>query len=308
MVPGIALSLGLVGHDVLISGRRPEALDDVERRIEQSVSTLLDSGLLDEDGWQAARLRIQMQVGLDGEVARSTYVVEAIVEDLDLKRRVLVDVEERVAPETILASTTSALSPTAIQTALEHPERFVVTHYAQPAHLVPVVEVVPGEQTAAGTVERACAVLESCGLRPICCGDVPGFIWARIQMAVLREVLALVRNGVATVEDIETIMKFGYGSRLPAMGPFEHADLGGLDLIATTANYVWPDLDTSTDIGGTPLADLIAEHRLGMKTGRGFYDWEERNADEFRRERDLEVIRRLKHLRGKESQVVYPGR
>jgi 3-hydroxybutyryl-CoA dehydrogenase len=130
----------------------------------------------------------------------------------------------------------------------------------------------------------------------VLCRDVPGFLFSRLQSAVLREALALVRDGVASVEDVEAILKLGYATRLPAMGPFEHSDLGGLDLITKIADTVWPYLDCSQTTQGTPLARLVEQGDLGMKTGRGFYDWSERDPAAFRLRRDREVIRRVKTL------------
>jgi len=129
------------------------------------------------------------------------------------------------------------------------------------------------------------------------CREIPGFLWNRLQFALLREALALVRDGVASVEDIEAILKYGYGARLPAMGPFEHADLVGFDLMCTVGAAIWPTLDCSTDPSQGIVGQMMRAGDLGMKTGRGFYDWTSRDPVEFSRQRDLEVVRRVKALR-----------
>jgi 3-hydroxybutyryl-CoA dehydrogenase len=305
MGSGIALDFALHGLRVNLVGRSPESLGRAQRAIEAALETVVAEGLVPAGEAGAALGRINPTTDRDGAVGEAQYLVEAVPEDLGLKQRLFAELDRAAPPEAVLTSTTSGLSPTAIAAGMGRPERFVVTHYAQPAHLMMVVEVVPGVRTAPATVELACEVLRRTGHLPVVCRDVPGFIWSRLQMAILRECVALVRRGVARPEDIDTVMKFGYAHRLPAMGPFEHADLAGLDLIAAVAGNVWPDLDCAADPLAGPIGGLIGEGRLGMKSGRGFYDWTERDPEEFRRERDREVIRRLKLLRGDR---VVPGR
>ena len=294
---GIAMSLALGGHDVVLCGRSGASLADALDGIETSAAVMLDAELLDEAGWALARARITTSTDLDAAAGGATYAVEAVPEELELKRDVLGRADRSLPDDAVLTSTTSALSPTALAERLSQPERFLVTHYAQPAHLIPVCEVVPGQRSSAAAVARARGVLESCGVRPVICRDVPGFVWSRLQLAILRECVALVRDRVASAEDIEAVLKLGYAARLPAMGPFEHADLGGLDLMATVADIVWPALDASTSADDSLLGEMVRAGRLGMKSGRGFHDWERRDPDEFKRRRDEEVVRRLKVLR-----------
>lgn len=298
MGSGIALDFALHGLRVNLVGRTAQSLERGRRAIEAALETVVAEGLVSAAAAEAALGRINPTTDRDGAVGDAQYLVEAVPEDLYLKRELFVELDRAAPLDAVLTSTTSGLSPTAIAAGMSRPERFVVTHYAQPAHLMMVVEVVPGERTAPATVELACEILRRTGHLPVVCRDVPGFIWSRLQMAILRECVALVRRGVAKPEDIETVLKFGYAHRLPAMGPFEHADLAGLDLIAAVAGNVWPDLDCATDPQAGPIGQLVGEGRLGMKSGRGFYDWTERDPEEFRRERDREVIRRLKILRG----------
>ena len=172
-----------------------------------------------------------------------------------------------------------------------------------------VVEVVPGDRTAPATVETAPALLLGIGRVPVVCPDSPGFIWNRLQAAVLREVVAMVREEVAGVEDIDTVIKQGYAVRLPAMGPFEHADLVGLDLITTVMATVWPHLDASRSPEDGPIGELVRQGQLGIKSGRGFYDWRWRDAEALRRARDAEIIRRRQFLRqaGGQGEGARPG-
>jgi 3-hydroxybutyryl-CoA dehydrogenase len=296
MGPGIALSCALAGYPVSLSGRSHERLAKATRDLEAATAVMVESDLLTASEGHAALERISAEVGY-AAATRSTYIVEAIAEDLAVKRDLLAAVE-RLAPATaLLASTSSALSPTALQHGLQHPERLLLTHYIRPAHLMPMCEVVRGEATSEATVQRARALLEACGIRPLLCRDVPGFVFNRLHLALVREALALLRDGVASLADIEDTVKLGFGARFPAMGPFEYIDLSGLDLIATVAAAVYPHLDCARDAANGPLAEHIAQGRLGMKAGHGFHQWPGESPAAFIRRRDQEIIRRRKILR-----------
>uniref|UniRef100_A0A7C3ALS7 L-gulonate 3-dehydrogenase n=1 Tax=Thermorudis sp. TaxID=1969470 RepID=A0A7C3ALS7_9BACT len=304
MGSGIALNFALYGYPVDFVGRSAASIERGFDAMRKALQVMQEHDLVTPADAHAALDRIAPTTDRAAAVGRAQFVMEAVVEDLALKQAVFREVDAVAPPETILASTTSSLSPTAIARDMARPERFVVAHYAQPAQLMVLVEVVPGQRTAPATVETTCALLRRVGRMPVVCQDIPGFLFSRLQSAILRECVALVRRGAASPEDIDTVLKYGYAHRLPAMGPFEHADLGGLDLIHAVAAYVWPDLDCSKDPSEGPIGELIQQGKLGMKTGQGFLDWTTRTPDEFRRQRDEEIIRRLKILRG--GKVVLP--
>ena len=295
----IALSLALGGAAVTLWGRREETLAAALDRCAQAFDFLADNTLA-EPGERAATLaRIRLDPKLDTAVAGKGFVIEAVAEDLTIKQDLLARAETFVDDNAILSSTTSALGAKDIQAGLRRPQRFCIAHYAQPAHLVELVEVVPGKDTEADTTERVTRLLSETGKTPVLCPDIPGFLWARIQHAVLREFATLVGEGLVTPEACDTILKVGYASRLPAMGAFEHADLAGLDLISSdAARAVWADLSNVTDPAATPVGKLLSEGKLGMKTGQGFYDWTARDPEAFKKQRDEEIVRRVKINRG----------
>lgn len=295
----IALSLALGGMSVHLWGRRAEGRDEAQKRIAAAYDFLIESGLASKADRSPVFERVTIANSVDQAVAGADFILEAVAEDLDTKSALLAEAEKS-APETaILSSTTSALSPTTIQSALKRPEAFCVAHYAQPAHLVSLVEVVPGKDTAATTTHFVTDWLNQTGKTPVLCPDVPGFLWARIQHAVLREFASLVGQGLVTPEVCDTILKQGYAARLPAMGAFEHADLAGLDLMnSPAAKAVWADLSNISDPADTPVGELFAGGKLGMKSGQGFYDWQTRNPDAFKQARDEEIVRRAKIQKG----------
>lgn len=289
----IAVSLALGGYAVSLWGRNGQSLKDAEQRMETAVSYISEVGLVNADDAAAALSRISSTTVLATAMERARFAVESIVEDLNTKQELLVRAEEASEPTALLTSTTSALSPSDLQRPLSRPGQFAVAHYAQPAQLVKLVEVVPGRDTAPETTQSVVDILSATGKRPVVCPDVPGFLWARIQHAVLRELVTLVDKGLVSPGDCDTVLKHGYGVRLPAMGSFEHADLAGLDLIDSDASRaVWADLSNVTSPEETSIARLRSEGRLGMKTGSGFYDWTQRDAEQFKRDRDDEIVRR----------------
>ncbi|MEM7024274.1 MAG: 3-hydroxyacyl-CoA dehydrogenase family protein [Pseudomonadota bacterium] len=290
----IALSLALGGCPVTLWARRAESLPDAADRMRQAYRFLAAEGLAVPQREREILGRIVYEPVLAKTVARAGFVIEAIAEVLEVKHALLTAAEALAPAEAILASTTSALSATDLQTPLARPDLFCVAHYAQPAHLVALVEVVPGNQTADATTDAVIALLETTGKTPVVCPDIPGFLWARIQHAVLREFASLVGRGLATPEACDMILKKGYAARLPAMGSFEHADLAGLDLMnGDAAKAVWADLSNVTDPGETPVGALFAQGHTGMRSGRGFYDWTERDPEAFKRQRDAEIVRRV---------------
>lgn len=300
----IALSLALSGLSVRLWGRRAKGLDDARTRIADAFDFLADSGLAAASEKADVLERVAYELELSAAVSGSRFVIEAVAEDLDVKQSLLVQAEAFCGPDTILSSTTSALSPTDIQSALKRPQTFCVAHYAQPAHLVALVEVVPGKQTAESATSFVTELLAQSGKTPVLCPDIPGFLWARIQHVVLREFASLVGQGLVTAEACDTILKRGYASRLPAMGAFEHADLAGLDLLnSPAAKAVWADLSNVQDPAETPVGELFREGQLGMKSGQGFYNWHERDPEAFKHQRDEEIVRRAKIQAGAEVRL-----
>jgi len=286
----IAVAFAQAGCSVRLWGRRSEQLVDARERIDKMCLFLAEVGLSTADA-QSTTERVGFASDLADAVAGADLVVEAITEDLESKQQVLSAAETHVSHQALLASTTSAISPTSIQACLRLPDRFVVAHFAQPAHLMRLVEVVPGAKTSDASTERIVGILDGIGAAPVIAPDIPGFLWARIQHAILREFATLVGAGLATPEACDRVLKEGYAVRLPAMGSFEHADLAGIDLMTgTAASAVWADLSTVNSPRDTLLGELLAKGRLGMKTGGGFYSWTDSGAEQFRMARDKQIV------------------
>ena len=221
---------------------------------------------------------------LEPAVANTAWVFEAAPEDLALKRALFARLDAATPPATILATNTSVMRVTEIAADATHaPERILGTHWWNPPALVPLVEVVGGESTAAEPIARTLALLEQAGKTPVRVKrDVPGFIGNRLQHALWRQAFALVDAGVCTPEDVDTVIRASFGPRLSVLGPMENADLIGLDLTKQIHDYVLPTLDPPSHTSAT-LDALVAEGRLGAKTGAGLRPWTQQEASAARR-------------------------
>jgi len=217
---------------------------------------------------------------------------------LELKRTVFAEVERFSAPDAIFSSNTSAISITEIAAALQKRDRFLGTHFWNPPHVLPCVEVIRGEETGEAAFETIVALMEKAGKVPVrVLKDVPGFLGNRLQHAMWREAVSLCDKGVASAEDIDKVVKYGFGARMPFIGPMETADLAGLVLTRDIHRYLFPYLESAT----TPapvLEKLIAEGATGVRAGRGFYEWTPEKIQQIIRQRDTVLLRILHEIIG----------
>jgi len=212
----------------------------------------------------------------------ATFVFEAAPEKLPLKQKIFAELEGVVAPDTILASNSSAIRSTEIGRHLKHRGRVVGTHFWNPPHLVPLVEVIQNEKTSDEVVHATMALLRHAGKVPVHVRrDVPGFVGNRLQHAMKREAFALIAAGVCDAETIDTVVKEGFGARTAVLGPMEQSDLVGLDLALDIADVLYEHLDRTA--GPHPfLRDKVKAGKLGMKTGEGMRRWTPESAEAVR--------------------------
>lgn len=242
MAPGIAAEYARLGPAVLV-GRDGAKIDHALTVARGALTTLADAGLLDRAAAVDAAARLSGVLLADAEFGAATVVVESISEDLPAKQALFARLDQETPAATLLCSNTSSLPITRIAEGLAHPERVIGTHYWNPPHLLTPVEVIPGERTAPETVEAISALLVRLGKEPVRVRrEVPGFIWNRLQLTLLRECLWLVANGVATPEDIDTIMERGLGRRWSLTGPFATVRLGGPHVFQRVAAELFPPL------------------------------------------------------------------
>jgi 3-hydroxybutyryl-CoA dehydrogenase len=262
---GIAQVFALAGHDVTITDALAVSLDTVKSRISTNLRDLGDDPRAVE--------RVRPIADLAEAVKDSDYVVEAVSEDLSLKQNLFAEIERHVRPDSILASNTSVIPITAIMSDLTHRERAVGTHWWNPPYLVPLVEVIGTQWTSDHTIEWTMTLHRTAGKQPAHVKkDVPGFIGNRLQHALWREAVSLVERGICDAETVDTVIKAAFGRRLAVLGPLENADLVGTDLTLAIHKTVLPDIESRP--GPSPyLEKLVADGKLGFKTGEGFRRW-----------------------------------
>jgi len=238
----------------------------------------------------------ELAAALDG----AELVVEAVPEKLELKHEIFPRFEEHVAQDAILASNTSGIPITKIASVCAHPERVVGMYWSNPPHLIPMIEVIPGEQTDERVVEEACDLVRRFGYHPVVEKEVPGFVENRILYAILRECLDLVDRGIIDPEGMDLNVRWGIGYKLAVIGPMELLDMAGLDIYNAVGSYLNQDLSTSGEVSST-IRDRIAEGKLGMKTGSGIYDYTPEQIEQLRAHRAAKLVAVRKALEGSEE-------
>ncbi len=262
---GIAQVFALAGHEVTITDTLVQNLNSAKSRIAANLRDLGDD--------ETAAERVEPTLDLAAAVREADYVVEAVSEDLALKQKLFAEIERRVRPDTILASNTSVIPITAIMQGLQRRERALGTHWWNPPFLVPLVEVIETQWTSPQALAWAMELHRAAGKKPAHVKkDAPGFIGNRLQHALWREAISLVENGICDAETVDEVIKASFGRRLAVLGPLANADLVGTDLTLAIHQTVLPAID-SRPRPSPYLRKLVADGRLGFKSGEGFRKW-----------------------------------
>jgi len=299
MGPGIALTLALGGWRTAIVSRSTGNAARAVERARSLVLQLADHDLADQAVTERAAELLSASTEFEETVASAGLVIESGPEDMAFKQELFAHMDAVTGPETLLASNTSGLSITAVAERCSRPERVLTAHFWNPAHLMPLVEIVMGAKTSDAAAEALRTVLVECGKTPVIVRqDRPGQLGNRLQMALVREAANIIAEGIASAEDIDTVAKNGFGLRMPAYGILEHQDVVGLKLGLAVTEYV------ARDLYNEPRApeyfrEMVRRGDLGASTGKGFYDWSVKSADEVRSRRDAFLIEVLRYRRGK---------
>lgn len=294
MGPGIAVSLALGGVETTIVSRTAEGAGNGLDTARGQIATIAENGLCTADEAAAANARLSASADLEAAVATADFVSESAPENLALKQELFATLDRVAPPEAILTTNTSGLSINAVSERCERPERILTAHFWNPPHLMRLVELVRGDKTSDAAVERTKALLETCGKAVVVVKkDRPGQLGNRLQHAMVREAIHIVAEGIADAEDVDLAAKAGFGLRLPVYGIFEHQDAVGLDLVLAIQDYVNQDLAREPHAHAS-LKDMVERGELGRKSGKGYYDWSEKDWDELRERRDRFILAFLK--------------
>lgn len=273
MGSGIALVFASKGYHVKLcdatEGMLPKALLNIRNNLEM----MAGNGIGSQAEVEATLGRIQPLMDLELTLKDAHFVVECVFEDLELKQQIFRRLDALCPEEIVLATNTSVMSIAEIGAKAKHKERILGTHFWNPPFLVPLVEVIRTEKTSEQAMDETIKLLKMVGKYPVRINkDVPGFVGNRLQHALWREAIAIAEKGIADPKTVDECIRYGFGMRLPVLGPFENADMVGLDLTLAIHKYLLKYLDNSA--GPSPLLEgKVAKGELGFKSGRGFQKW-----------------------------------
>jgi 3-hydroxybutyryl-CoA dehydrogenase len=293
---GIGQTFALGGYEVTLIDISETILNKAVQQIRSNLSTFVEFGITSPQGAKEALSRIKTSKDLKEAAGKSDFVVEALPEVMDLKKRFFQELDQYCPFHAILASNTSGLSLTEMASGIKRRDRAIIAHWWNPPHIIPAVEIVKGRYTSDETVDLVCQLLVSIGKKPVkILKEVPGFLGNRLQFALYREALYCLKEGVASAEDIDTAVKGTFGFRLPTIGPLETSDFGGLDTFLSIAEYLFKEIDRSVEPPEI-LREKVRQEKLGIKTGEGFFRYTPGEAEKRIKERDRQFLQRLKCL------------
>jgi 3-hydroxybutyryl-CoA dehydrogenase len=302
---GIAVAFAYAGHAVTMIDVKPRSTEQFSAletealgEVRKTLASLARFGLLRETDAEAllARVVVVPAANMATALAEASLVFEGVPEVVDLKRDVLAAASKCVAPEVIIASTTSTILVDDLAGSVEHPQRFLNVHWLNPAYLIPLVEVSPGAATDPDVTARVKALLEGIGKVPVICAATPGFIVPRIQALAMNEAARMVEEGVASAEDIDKAIRYGFGFRYAVMGLLEFIDWGGGDILYYASRYLEGALGSDRYRAPEVISRHMHEGRIGMRTGAGFLDYSGLDVEGYREQRLATLVGLLRHF------------
>jgi 3-hydroxybutyryl-CoA dehydrogenase len=302
---GIAVAFAYAGHAVIMIDVKPRSAEQFATleaealgEISKTLASLARFGLLAEKEAEAvvARLSVVPLQESAAALADAGIVFEGVPELVDLKREVLATASKCVGPEIIVASTTSTILVDDLSGAVEHPERFLNVHWLNPAYLIPLVEISPGAATDPDVTARVKTLLEGIGKVPVVCAATPGFIVPRIQALAMNEAARMVEEGVASPEDIDKAIRYGFGFRYAVLGLLEFIDWGGGDILYYASRYLEGALGSDRYRAPEVIARNMRDGRIGLRTGAGFLDYSGLDLDAYREQRLGALVDLLRHF------------
>jgi 3-hydroxybutyryl-CoA dehydrogenase len=303
---GIAVAFAYAGHAVTmidIKQRTREQFDklatDALNEVKTTLASLVRFGLLKDGDAEAVIARVSVVPANESvkTLADSGLVFEAVPEVAELKREVLAAASKAVGPDIIIASTTSTILVDDLSGVVENPSRFLNAHWLNPAYLIPLVEIAPGAATDPAVIDRLKRLLEGIGKVPVVCAATPGFIVPRIQTLAMNEAARMVGEGVASAEEIDKAIRYGFGFRYAVLGLLEFIDWGGGDILYYASRYLEGALGSDRYRAPEVISRNMEEGRIGLRTGSGFLDYSGLDVDAYREGRLSALVDMLRHFK-----------
>jgi 3-hydroxybutyryl-CoA dehydrogenase len=302
---GIAIAFAFAGHGVALIDFKPreaaafgKLAADALRDIETTLAMLARVGLLtvDDVAPVLARVRVVPEADAARALRDSAIIFEGVPEVVDLKRDALARASRVAGPTPIIASTTSTILVDDLSGAVAHPERFLNAHWLNPAYLVPLVELSPGKVTDPAVTARMKTMLEGIGKVPVVCAATPGYIVPRIQALAMNEAARMVEEGVASPDEIDKAIKYGFGFRFAVLGLLEFIDWGGGDILHYASRYLTGALNSDRYAAPDIIGRNMAEGKIGLSTRQGFLDYAGMDVDAYREARLKAFVDLLRHF------------
>ena len=291
---GIAQVFAQAGYNVLLRDIKQEFLSNAVSKMKENLQKLSAAGLVRKEEIDATISRVKTTLDMKEALTNSDFMIEAATENIDLKKQIFREASKFAPERAVLATNTSGLPILDVAGVTNRPGKVIGTHFWNPPYLLRAVEVVKAAGTTDETVKVTCDLLTKVGKKPVVVKkDIPGQIGIRILYAMLREAMSLVEKGVASPEDIDTVVKEALGTRLPVVGVLELADLSGVDLVLMVSKRLFKDLDNSPEPSKF-LTDMVADGRTGIKSSKGFYSWTPQSVASIVKKRDEHLLRILK--------------
>ncbi|QAU45857.1 3-hydroxybutyryl-CoA dehydrogenase [Bradyrhizobium guangzhouense] len=302
---GIAVAFAYAGHIVEMIDIKDRSAEEFAKlkadalgEIRKTFASLSKLGLLTEADVDplVARVSVVPASGSGTALSEAGFIFEGVPEVVELKREVLATASKQVGPDTIIASTTSTILVDDLSDAVVNPRRFLNVHWLNPAYLIPLVEVSPGKTTDPAIIDEVKTMLEGIGKVPVVCAATPGFIVPRIQALAMNEAARMVEEGVASAEEIDKAIRYGFGFRYAVLGLLEFIDWGGGDILYYASRYLEGALGSDRYRAPDVISRNMHEGRIGLRTGAGFLDYSDMDVDAYRAKRLQAMVDLLRHF------------
>jgi 3-hydroxybutyryl-CoA dehydrogenase len=280
----IGQEFALAGFEVSLFDQSDIVRAQVKKRIEDNLNEMAEWGLIKQAEIAPALKRITVFSDLPEAVLQADLVIEAIFEILEAKQDLFRKLDEFCPDHTILASNTSSLLPSMIGEATNRPDKVLVLHYFYPPHLMPLVEIVKSPMSSEENIEAVYNAVIRAGKKPIIIRkETLGFVANRLQMALMREAIFMIEKGIASAQDIDIAVKYGFGRRLAHVGPIELGEVqDGWFQMSQIEKYIFPDLNNNSSPSSI-IMEKVKKNEIGPQSGKGFYEWVEGSVESFQK-------------------------